>query len=39
MKGEDHVWDDTKTTARQKIRQAFKNAGREYLVPKARFCK
>jgi len=35
--GEDHPWDDTKNTARQKIRQNFKNAGRMYYVPKARF--
>lgn len=37
--GADHPWDDTKKTIRQKIRQAFKKAGREYYVPKARFCK
>lgn len=36
--GEDHPWDDSKTTMRQKIRQNFKNAGRLYFVPKARFC-
>jgi hypothetical protein len=36
--GPDHPWDDSKTTMRQKIRQNFKNAGRMYYVPKARFC-
>jgi len=35
--GEDHPWDDSQTTMRQKIRQKFKNAGRLYFVPKARF--
>eukprot|EP01118_Nematostelium_gracile_P014797 TRINITY_DN5843_c0_g1_i1.p2 TRINITY_DN5843_c0_g1~~TRINITY_DN5843_c0_g1_i1.p2 ORF type:complete len:104 (-),score=32.04 TRINITY_DN5843_c0_g1_i1:34-345(-) len=35
--GPDHVWDDTKTTMRQKIRQNFLRAGRKYFVPPTRF--
>jgi len=34
--GEDHGWDDSKDTMRQKIRNNFKKNGRLYLVPDAR---
>jgi len=35
--GPDHPWDDSKTTARQKIRHKFREVGRPYYVPPTRF--